>query len=275
MISSDSQTQLTARWTSGGRNTTGFYIAYSASNTPAKCSGGLDIGNVTSYTRSDLDPDKAFFITVCAHDSQGNLSDGISAQQRTQPSDRFVPSASGLQIVSNSPQSLTMTWRSGGRNTAGFAVSFSATPTPAACGGVKIGNQLTYTRSDFDPNTTYSVTICAYDGQGNFSQPISMQGRTQPNNVFIPSPTNVLVEPIGRGGLVITWAPPFQYKPAGYSITFAPGANPPKCSGIKLGNVFSYTRTDLAPNTQYSVSICAYDERGNVSQPAGGTQITD
>ena len=176
----DSQTQLSIYWQSGGGSTAGFYIAFASGTVPPLCTGGLKIGNTNVYRRSDLAPGWTFTMTVCAYDSQGNVSPGISTTQTTLASNRAVPAPSGMTATADARNQLTMNWQSGGGSTAGFYIAFGPGSAPPLCtGGLQIGNVTHFTRAGLDPHSVFTMTVCAYDDQGNVSEGVSVTQRTR------------------------------------------------------------------------------------------------
>ena len=270
-VSSDSQTQLTLQWQSGGGSTVGFYVAFATGTTAPACTGGSRVTN-PYLVRSNLSPGSTYTVTVCAYDSQGNASQGISATQTTQGSDRYVPAPRNLFVSSDSQTQLTLQWQSGGGRTAGFFVSFAGGVSPGLCtGGIRVTN-LYLVRSDLSPNSTYTVSVCAYDAQGNVSQQISATQTTQGSTRYVAPPRNISILVNGRS-FSINWESGGG-STAGFYVAFAGGSNAGPCTGgIKVANP-QHVRNDLSPNATYTVSVCAYDRQGNVSQQISATQTT-
>ena len=81
-----SGTEVSLAWNSGGGSTAGFIVAYQTNGFPKKkCLSGtqIDVGNVTSVVVNDLDPDTLYYFRVCAYDSSGRRSNGVTATAST------------------------------------------------------------------------------------------------------------------------------------------------------------------------------------------------
>lgn len=85
-ISQVTDTKLTVNWTGySGRLATGYYIAIASGNLPAACddpSHAYSV-NTSTYSYTGLAPDTLYTVSVCAHDSHGNISLSQYAQKRT------------------------------------------------------------------------------------------------------------------------------------------------------------------------------------------------
>ena len=273
-IRADSSTQLTAAWSSGGGTTAGFWIAFAAGSTPPDCSGGIQIGLTQSYTRAGMNPNATFAVSVCAYDARGNISQQVSGSV-TMPGNSGWPPPSpyNFNVWADSSTQLTASWASGGGDTVGFWIAFAAGPNAPVCSnGIQIGNTTSYTREGMNPNATFSVSVCAYDAQGNVSEDVS-GSVTMPGNVGRPppAPRNFIVRADSATQITAAWSSGGG-DTEGYWIAFAAGPNPPVCSGgIQIGNTQSYTRTGMDPGRTFSVAVCSYDSQGNVSRGVSGS----
>ena len=272
-VNADSQTQLTMRWQSSGGTTVGFIVSFATgATTPATCGTGIRVPT-TSYTRTGLAPNSTYTVSVCAYDNLGNVSPAISVTASTLGTSRFVAPPRNLVVTPDSQTQLTLRWLSGGGTTAGFMVAFSGTSTPAPCtNGIRVSGT-SYTRSDLAANSTYTVTVCAYDQQGNVSSGISAAQTTQASTRFVAPPHDLVVLGFGNQ-LSISWESS-EGRVAGYMIAFAAGRTPNVCTnGIRLGVTNQFVRSDLGYNATYTITVCAYDDRGNVSSGISVSQTT-
>ena len=133
-------------------------------------------------TRGDFSPAQTISVSVCAYDATGNVSTPVSAVQTTKSATGNLPPApTGLSITADSPNQLTTRWTSGGGTTAGFYIAYGpGSIPPASCtSGAQVGTRTVITRSDFDPEQIISITVCAYDIDGNISSGISATQKTR------------------------------------------------------------------------------------------------
>ncbi len=76
----------TLNWTSGGGATAGFKIAYQTGTTaPINCASGtvVDVGNVSTYQVTSLNPATDYAFRICSYDSSNRLSIGMTTSTTT------------------------------------------------------------------------------------------------------------------------------------------------------------------------------------------------
>ncbi len=271
----DSSTQLTASWISGGASTAGFWIAFAPGNTIPICSNGIRIGLNESYTRTGMNPSGTFTVSVCAYDADGNVSDAVNGTV-TMPGNlgQAPPAPYNMNVWADSSTQLSTSWRSGGGNTVGFWIAFAAGNTiPTCSNGIQIGSKTSYTRTGMNPNATFTVSVCAYDSEGNVSGQVSgtvtMPGNNGGNAP--PAPTDLFVSADSSTQLTASWTSGGR-NTKGFWIAFGVGPAAPVCSnGIQIGLNETYSRSGMDPNRTFYVSVCAYDAKGNVSPQVSGS----
>ena len=275
-IVADAPSQLTASWTSGGGVTAGFWIAYSATTTPPVCTGGIKIGPATSRSRNDFAPSKTYSIAVCAYDSAGRVSTQVSGSQTTlTPVGTPPPAPTNLAIAVDSQSQFTVTWASGGGTTAGFYLVFGGgTATPPCTNGIKVGNKTTYTRSDLSPSSTYTVSVCAHDTNDLPSSGVKATATTKAAVVTVPTPTGFSITADAPGQLTANWTSGGGAT-SGYWVALAPGSIAPACTnGLPTGPQTTYIRSGLGADKTFSISVCARDADGGISNVVSGTKTT-
>ena len=274
-IVADAPSQLTASWTSGGGTTVGYWIAYSATTIAPVCTGGIQI-STTSRSRNDFGSDKTFSISVCAYDAAGHVSTQVSGYQTTLKATGTPPPApTNFAISVDSQSQFTMTWTSGGGDTAGFYVAFGGgTSTPLCSNGIKVGNKTSYTRSDLSPSSTYTVAVCAHNANDVVSDQLKATATTSAAVVTVPTPTGFTVVADAPGQLTASWTSGGGAT-VGYWVALAPGSGGTACtSGNKTGPVTTYVRNDLGADKTYTISVCARDADGGISNVVSATKAT-
>ena len=198
LVVSPSVEKLSIAWTSAGGSTAGFYISIAeGSSVPACDDTAVNNGMALTYSYKVLKPGSNYSVSVCAFDLNGNVSAVISntvtapAQGASPPVTKTMPPApTGLIIVADSQGGLTASWTSAGGTTTGFYIAYATGSKATLCSnGQKIGNVNSFQRNTgLDAGTTYSISICAYDANGNFSSTVSASGVTKS---AVPSPTPI------------------------------------------------------------------------------------
>ncbi|MGE3609640.1 MAG: fibronectin type III domain-containing protein [Bacteriovoracaceae bacterium] len=167
----NSSSAITLNWSSGGGSTTGFKLAYQASDVPpANCASGtvVDLGNVVTYQVTSLHAGISYAFRVCSYDGSANTSYGNYAVATTQT----TPEPSNLVLSSNSAgTTVTVSWTSGGGNTNGFKVAYATgtSTAPATCNAgtnVDAGNVSSYNITGLSAGTLIAVRVCSYDQTG-------------------------------------------------------------------------------------------------------------
>lgn len=122
-------------------------------------------------------PNTTYSFRVCSYNAAGTLSSGVTFTERTSTSS---PDVSELNIKSNTTDSLSLTWVSGGGTTTGFKVAygdFGTPPTDCNTGTViDVGNISTYTVTGLVSGSKYVAYVCSYDGFGALSRGVKVTG---------------------------------------------------------------------------------------------------
>jgi hypothetical protein len=80
---------LTISWTSGGRATVGYKVAFGLQDQPLDCAKGVDLGKSNSYEVKGLTPATAYTLAVCAYNTKQQVSTPANASFLTY----FAPDA--------------------------------------------------------------------------------------------------------------------------------------------------------------------------------------
>jgi len=80
------------------------------------------------------------------------------------PSQAAPPTPTALTLSTSSTTQMNVAWTSGGGNTITFGVAYAAgTTAPSCSGAVNVGSNTSYQISGLLANTTYSVSVCAFN----------------------------------------------------------------------------------------------------------------
>ncbi len=139
---------------------------------------GTLVGNTTatSYTVSGLSASTTYNMSVTAYDAAGNESSPASISVTTAtPPDTTPPSTPGNLTASNvTTSSVDLSWTASTDNVgvAGYNIYVD---------GSAVGNTTatSFTVSGLSANTTYNMSVTAYDAAGNESSPASISVTTQ------------------------------------------------------------------------------------------------
>ena len=169
-VSNAMQTSLSIAWTAQNQAKS-YYIAFTNGGSPPDCRQGGEVQN-TSFVHDGLVPGSLYSVSVCSMDYSGNFYQIGTVSEYTPQSAAWVSTPRNVSIYSPVSGTLQINWQNGDQSNSvtGYWVSFSATATPANCGGVDVRNTQ-HIREGLSPAVNYTVTVCAHDAAGNISQP--------------------------------------------------------------------------------------------------------
>jgi chitodextrinase len=240
---------------------TGYAVSVNGSNPTTVTS--------TSYTASGLTCGTTVRIGVTALDAAGNKSGQASTSVATTACPDTVPPSTPWPIVvqSATTNTITITWPAAIDNVGVVGYQVFRGSTKVTSGNLP----LTYTYTGLSCNTSYSLSVLAYDAAGNVSP---SQGAATATTAACPgdtspptAPTNVQVGSPTAQSLTLTWSPSTDNTGvAGYSVYLG---------GSLAGQTSSttYTVSGLTCGTSYTLGVKATDAAGNSSAQvsAGGT----
>ena len=189
-----------------------------------------------------------------------------------------------FQVAGVTSDSISLAWKSGGFSTSAFTLvslkgyynfsnsspcfpetqfdEFGNSYDPYSGSRTALGNVTSYTVSGLEAGQPYSFLLCAENKQAYESYGVSAQSLTDVN--FPTAPTNVVV--FGQKDTVLnfSWSYVIQTPAPDFWFAIRAGSVPPEdCTqGTLTHGSSSYLATGLAPQTQYSVSICTVNSKG-------------
>jgi alpha-tubulin suppressor-like RCC1 family protein len=164
-----SPNQITLQWKSGGGSSATYRIKYqSGSDAPTDCANPQVSGLIpTRQTFFGLNPGTRYTFRICAANSEAELSNGRTISATTLQGPPPNPLAWTV-VPGTDPQSLLLSWTSGGGSTAGYRLSYQTGPiAPADCASGIPESQIqgtSYSMTDLTPGESYSFRVCAING---------------------------------------------------------------------------------------------------------------
>jgi chitodextrinase len=249
-----SSTKLTISWQASTDNVavTGYKVFQNGSQ--------IATSVTNQYTAVGLAPSTNYIFSVSAYDAAGNnsvLSNLFSVSTTVAP-DTTPPSIpSGLSASLITQNSLKLAWNPSTDNSAvaGYKVYKDGVYLVSS-----IGTNCDI--SGLTANTTYLFSVSAYDAVVNNSSqsnPLSVKTLATPDTVAPSVPTGLAASLITQSSFTLSWTPSTDaVGVSGYKI-------------FKDGQLFSsssaatYVVSGLAPNTNYSFTVSAFDAAGNNS----------
>ncbi len=226
----------------------------------------INVGNVTSYNVTGLNPSTNYTFTLKAKDAANNPSlstSGLTVQTNASP-DTTAPSKPATPTITGHTSS---------------SISFSWTANSSADGVVKYrlyrnGSFFTdvtstsYTDSGLPESTTYSYTVTAWDAAGNqslASDPASGTTDKSADTVKPSDPTNMHTTGITTNSISFAWNASSDNVGVKDYVVYQDGAV------IAYATSTSYTASSLASGRSYTFTVHARDAAGNVSvAPSSG-----
>jgi len=207
--------------------------------------------------------------TVAAYDAAQNVSSqSLPSSLVTVIADTTPPTAPANLTLVPSSSSIVLSWGASTDNVAviGYYVYRNGQK-------IILPGQITaasYTDTGLSPGVTYSYQVGAYDAVGNITRSNSVSAATIFDVTPPSSPYNLRAIATSTSEIDLSWSPAMDnIAVAGYEI-FRNSVH----IGNSVGTSTVYQDTGLSPSAQYSYSITAVDEVGNMSiqsTPASAT----
>ncbi len=192
-ITPSSMDELTVSFDSVGQSNAGFAMAYSTGKLAPVCdSSAIKISNVStpnlkqiapgitykiigskvSVYRQDLYADTLYTISVCSYNSEGEISDQVSATQKTLFDPTVPPKPVLFGGTSRKPGEMELVWRGGVPGDYGYVLAFlpGQNATPDCKNGGKVGGRTNYVRPNMDRGKWFSVSVCAISSSNILSE---------------------------------------------------------------------------------------------------------
>lgn len=263
-------------WQSGGSDSSGFIVRWVSGYAPSlTCDSGTDLGFTTGATVSGLTPSTNYTFSVCSYNSYGYKSNSVITYGPT-TAIQYPPTPTGLNANPLFSNRATLNWNSGGGNTASFIYKYASGSSYPGCSGGTVLSSSTRSLNltNLSATTTYSVSLCARNSDGDIGSPAQLQFTTPATPPAPPAVTSLNLGAATSSSIPLSWV---NGGGSTYSIKalIVAGTNPGSCAslGTDIGLVQSTTFTGLQKLTTYSISICAVNNVG-VAGPQINIQAT-
>lgn len=213
----------------------------------------------TSYTVTNLMPNRYYSFTVAGMDAQGNLTMPTNeAYGRTQRDVTPPTSPGNLKVTARTETSITLSWDQSTDNVGVYRYNLYQN-------GSRIGSTsaTTYTITRLTPHTTYTFDIVAIDAEWNASEASTIT-INHVDNEAPTQPEKLTAIEITETKVILTWeSSSDNFKVDHYRIYKG---------SESVGTVYSdkttFTVTNLNPDTKYKFTVVATDQAGNSSPPS-------
>jgi chitodextrinase len=230
------------------------------------------IGNVLTWTATDMSPSTAYQCSLRAIDTAGNRASPALALTVTTPAttDTTLPTMSGAITASNVTQtSYTLTWPAGSDNVAvtGYEYSLDGGTTYT-----NAGNVLTVNITGRTPGAVDQVRVRDYDAASNrASTPLSASVTLL--SATVPGAPTIGTATAGDTSATVTWTAPASNGGSaitGYTITSSPGG----ITGTAAAGATSGTVNGLTNGTAYTFTVHANNGVGASAESAASNSVT-
>jgi chitodextrinase len=228
---------------------------------------GTTAQSATSYTFSGLSCGTSYNLTIYAYDAAGNRSAPAGLVAATAAcADTLVPTTpSSLSVTAATSSSISLFWGASFDNVGvvGYNVYKNGNKIVSTSGP-------SYTVTGLTCGTAYTLGVTAYDAAGNESPATSVTASTSGcTDTSAPTaPTNLAATGATATTISLAWsASTDNVGVTGYAVYL---------NGSQVASIAStsYTFGGLTCNTQYTLSVAAYDAVGNLSAKAAKAAST-
>lgn len=218
----------------------------------------------TNFAVTGLKANTAYSFTIRAVDPSGNISgpsQPVNVTTLAPPLiDNTPPTVPGeFKVTAIKPDGFTLSWKgaadSGGSGVGAYELYLDDASRPVA----RV-TSTSYTFAGLNPDTGYSLRVRATDRAGNSSansEPYLV--RTSADLEAPTIPAELFHDQVRDTGFRFTWAPAKDnFAVAGYEVFI---------NGVSIGKTTDTSKVfdDLTANTEYTLTVKAYDAAGNTS----------
>lgn len=274
VATSESVTEITSSsfvvsWVSASDTVSGFRVEYELSEEGEE-KRYLDLPNTaSSVSIPDLLPGRKYIVNVFEISEEGERSLILSTAQTTAPDS---PPEYNIEHVDDT--SIMVSWTKPQAPITGYRVVYTPTLEGASTEILLPDTATSVTLTELFPGVEYNITIYAVEDSQE-STPIIIQKETTgtPQQVIVPSPTDLQLLDSTDVKITISWNPPAS-EVSGYRVV----VTPVRPSGSDIQNLpvnrgnFAEV-VNLRPGTTYRFEVFAVS-RGHESQPLVGDFAT-
>jgi len=264
-ITASSDTSVSLAWNASTDNSTNWWYCVQVDGSGCR---RVD-PPTTTFTQSNLIPDRTRIWTVYAIDAAGNRSVSSNPVTHTTPPDTTPPSPPPtLTAAAVHPWRITVVWSESFDN-----VTHEPSYT-LYLNGLQVWDSIVYRHFlalNLSPSTAYEFKITARDGAGNVAEGDVLTVTTPPKTDFVAptAPTNVTLGfQSSTGEAWLTWDPSTDdtdpQSQLFYAVYFN-GVSHDDDGALGSNGTIAYCRAAVGPT---EIVVRAIDTNGNVSAPS-------
>ena len=241
-----------------------------------------------THVDTGLTPGTQYSYALFAHDGVPNYATSATVTSSTGSPDTTPPApVTGVSVTGTTTTTVSLGWTNpADSDLSGVMIRRAVGPTPPATPTAgtlvvdKAAPGTTHTDTGLSAGTQYSYALFAHDGVPNYATSATVSGGTDTPDTTPPGPVTGVGATKTATTVSLSWTNPGAGDLAGVMIRRAAGGTPPATasSGTLVASVTApgttYVDSGLAPATQYSYALFAYDEVPNHATGAGVTVTT-
>ena len=217
----------------------------------------IDSTSSTSYVDMGLASATTYSYTVAAQDAAGNTSSESSPIEGTTltPDDESPTDPTGFSIDATTRTTVDISWTASTDNVAvtGYTIRVDGVIEDTT-------TATSYVATGLTADTTYMISVQAFDAAGNTSGEVGDSATTDPPDTTPPSdPSNLTVDGVTETTVALSWTASTDDEALDGYIVRREGVI------VATPSATSFDDSGLTPDTTYDYTVQAIDVAGNLS----------
>nr|WP_246427986.1 fibronectin type III domain-containing protein [Paenibacillus phyllosphaerae] len=245
-------------------------VSWKKKGTTAELGSAAVVKGIQKHTITGLDSDTSYEITVIAYDQAGNGSTGATVEAKTLvPPDTTAPLDVTELKATAGTEKLELSWIDPtASDLKELKVSWKKKGTTAELGSAAVVKGIQkHTITGLDSDTSYEITVTAYDQAGNGSTGVTVEAKTTiVPDTTAPIDVTELKATVGLDKLDLSWIDPTASDLKELKVSWKKkGSTAELGSATAVKGIQKHTITGLDSDTSYEITVKAHDEAGNGS----------